>query len=308
MWRWTALVLLLTVQYLTLPNLDDFYAQYAYTSRKVEFFSKGFYNEILVHPSFLRPKERFLGLYQTWIPLDNPCKCQHGLCLTKCICLPSWSGKYCHVPIRGSISLWKGWIYPTLYELFASLKLDTGWLSEWGRTETFFMPLKWYPAPLEAWLVWLDLDQFTVKWTVLELFTLLHLMGFFYQPVCFWPMNWLSTTHQEEQAIPFLLNIFSFYQYAPKVYTLLGDGPFVMYYLLACATSHVGGMQWKNNHQGATGLNLALLILLCLNYPSYRQDVFVFGLGHLLQLDRVNLGECIGATTLAWFACLFLQF
>lgn len=60
-------------------------------------------------------KQVHLGILNHWILLT--CKCKYGICIETCYCLPSWRGRYCHVPIAGFSSIWNVHVSPLLYEI-----------------------------------------------------------------------------------------------------------------------------------------------------------------------------------------------
>lgn len=264
-----------------------------------------------------RTNTLYLGILGKWNKLYRIRKCNNGFQLggSHCHCFPSWRGSFCQIPIPGAQNIYKSWIYPYIYPLAAYLNI-LGPLAIYDRSEAILGVPSWIlPVQLVDWGRWLKLDNIGYRFTILEVLVCIHVtmhllalycryhrniswyQGTFYALPPHTLIRFITSSHAHVYTLQWLFEIVRFFTYAPRIYVILGDTRFSIFYLVACILTSMGSVKATGIHAGLSGVNTAILLSLVGSSVTIR-DISIIGAWQLIS-GTLNVGEWVAACILA---------
>jgi membrane associated rhomboid family serine protease len=275
---------------------------------------------------FLTPARSYLGALNRWVEIPPSPNCKNGWSLgtPTCICSPSWNGQFCEKPIKGFTSLWRGWIYPISYTTLARLNFDTRSLAIWDYNDCILgVSVDYLPDAIVEFAHWINLDNITTRWGILELIVFLQVSLYVIGIICrnndvfewyrsaficgppYRMLTLIGSSFVHLNFFQFLANITGFMHYAPLLYRILGDSSFLLFYAGAAICTCLGGVKWKRVHYGLGGITMSIVFVLCVtrgHRVTWKEDFTGFMISQAMTM-QVSPGVSLGAALFSvWVA------
>ncbi|KAI8901295.1 hypothetical protein BC833DRAFT_578143 [Globomyces pollinis-pini] len=242
-------------------------------------------------------------LYGTWTKFNQ---IGYNIPYVGCVCLPSYHGRACHLPIKGFTRIWKDILFPIMEKIHDTFKFDKTLLNYYTIQECILgIPTEFLSPTIRHFGKSLKLDNLGNKWSLLEILVLLNVISFISYQIILWirsirlkhqmkkymTVNWYDTISHRHYisliSFPFFHPSFlqfidvmlRYYTLVPQVYTFFGSlVDFISFYVASTLSVSAGfllyhkrnGRNWEYRElYGSNAIITAMHMLLMCQMKSW---------------------------------------